>query len=54
MLFRSETLSEIDPAIFTDIRNYNYDDVAILLPADQRYGREDGEEENNENKDKDG
>jgi len=28
-----ETLSEIDPAIFTEVRNYNYDDVAILLPA---------------------
>ena len=50
-LINIETLSEIDPAIFTDVRNYNYDDIAILLPADQRYGRDDGEEDENENKD---
>ncbi|VAW89605.1 hypothetical protein MNBD_GAMMA18-2472, partial [hydrothermal vent metagenome] len=51
-LINIETLSEIDPAIFTEVRNYNHDDVAILLPADQRYGYDSGdEEEENENKD---
>ncbi|NOX91003.1 MAG: hypothetical protein GXP18_00705, partial [Gammaproteobacteria bacterium] len=44
-----ETLGEIDQAIFTEVRNYNYDDVAILLPADQRYGNDDEEEEDKQN-----
>ncbi|RYY77059.1 MAG: filamentous hemagglutinin N-terminal domain-containing protein [Gammaproteobacteria bacterium] len=36
-LVEVEELNEINPAIFTNVRNYVYDDVAIMLPADQRY-----------------
>jgi len=46
-LIELESLGEIDPAIFTEVRNYNYGDVAILLPADQRY---DDEEDNDDEK----
>ena len=42
-LIEVETLSQIDPAIFTEVRNYYQDEIAILLPADQRY--EDDEED---------
>ena len=48
MLFRS--LGEFDPAIFTAIRNYYYEDVAILMPADQRL---DGSDEDGDEKAKD-
>jgi len=41
-LIQIEGLSEIDPAIFTNLRNYVHDEVAILLPLDQRF--EDNEE----------
>jgi len=46
-LINIEALGEIDPAIFTEVRNYNYDDVAIRLPVGQRY---DDEKENDEDK----
>ncbi len=36
-LIQIEGLSEIDPAIFTNLRNYVHDEVAILLPVDQRF-----------------
>jgi len=36
-LVQVETLAEVNPAIFTSVRNYVYDDIAILLPEDQRY-----------------
>ena len=39
-----EELEDVDPAIFTDIRNYNHDDVAVKLPRDQLYD-DDTEEE---------
>lgn len=32
-----EALNEVDPAIFTSVRNYSYDDISILLPIDQLY-----------------
>ena len=32
-----EEINQINPAIFTNVRNYVYDDIAIMLPADQRY-----------------
>lgn len=38
-----ETLAEIDPAIFTNVKNYFYQDISVLLPSDQRY--EDSSEE---------
>jgi len=31
-----ESLGDVDPAIFTKVRNYNHEDVAILMPEDQR------------------
>ena len=46
-----ENLGEIDPAIFTEVRNYNYDDISIRLPADQNYDDEEDEKENGEEKD---
>ncbi len=36
-LIQLEGLSEIDPAIFTNVRNYVHDEVAILMPVDQRF-----------------
>ncbi|WP_196137586.1 hypothetical protein [Aliikangiella sp. G2MR2-5] len=32
-----EELEDVDPAIFTDVRNYNHDEVAVKLPRDQLY-----------------
>lgn len=32
-----EGLAEIDPAIFTNVKNYVYQDVSIRLPSDQLY-----------------
>ncbi len=40
-----EALANLDPAVFTEIRNYYYEDVAIRLPDDQRYDYDDEEEE---------
>ena len=45
-LINIETLGEIDPAIFTEVRNYNHDDVAIRLPVGQGYSDDDDEREN--------
>ncbi len=39
-----ETLAEIDPAIFTNVKNYFHQDVSVLLPADQRYDDSDEED----------
>ncbi|MCF6211369.1 MAG: filamentous hemagglutinin N-terminal domain-containing protein [Gammaproteobacteria bacterium] len=39
-----ETLSEIDPAIFTEVRHYTQDEISIRLPADQRYDRDEEDE----------
>lgn len=41
-LIEVESLADIDPAIFTPVRNYVYQDVSIRLPSDQLY--EDEEE----------
>ena len=40
-LLAVESLNEIDPAIFSDIKNYNVDSLSILLPRDQREEEED-------------
>lgn len=42
-LVEVETLDEVDPAVFTNVRNYFYDDIAILLPRDQQYFDEEEE-----------
>jgi hypothetical protein len=36
-----ESLEDINPAIFTEVRNYAYGNISVLLPPDQRYGDED-------------
>lgn len=40
-----ETLEEIDPAVFSPVRNYHFEDISILLPRDQRYEDETVREE---------
>ncbi|MBI1425467.1 MAG: filamentous hemagglutinin N-terminal domain-containing protein [Gammaproteobacteria bacterium] len=45
-----ESLGDVDPAIFTEVRNYNHEDVAILLPEDQRLSDENDEECRDNNK----
>lgn len=42
-LIEVESLAQIDPAIFTDVRNYSHSDNALMMPVDQRY--DDSEEE---------
>lgn len=49
-LIEIESLAEIDPAIFTDVRNYSHSDIALMMPSDQRYT--DDEEEDEEAKEK--
>ncbi|MCP4473344.1 MAG: S-layer family protein, partial [Gammaproteobacteria bacterium] len=46
-LIEVESLSEVDPAIFTALRNYSHEETAIRMPRDQLYEDilEDGEEE---------
>ena len=39
-LVEVETLAEINPAIFTDVRNYASAEIAIRLPTDQLYADE--------------
>jgi hypothetical protein len=43
-LVQVETLDEVNPAIFTAVRNYVYDDIAIMMPADQGFDEKDYEE----------
>jgi len=43
-LIEVETLSEIDPAIFTEVRHYTQDEISIRLPADQRYDNDEEDE----------
>jgi len=52
-LIEIETLGEIDQAIFTEVRNYNHDDVAILLPADQRYDDSNNDDEEDDKRSED-
>ncbi|MCW8901365.1 MAG: hypothetical protein OQK95_11890, partial [Gammaproteobacteria bacterium] len=51
-LIEVESLAEIDPAIFTDVRNYSHSDIALMMPSDQRYDVSDDEEEDEEAKEK--
>ncbi|WP_347332669.1 beta strand repeat-containing protein [Marinimicrobium locisalis] len=43
-LVEVEGLEDVDPAIFTEVRNYTYDEVSILMPPDQRYEDDDDDE----------
>jgi hypothetical protein len=36
-LIEVEPLEDVNPAVFTDVRNYSADNISIMLPADQRY-----------------
>ena len=47
-LLEIDSLGEFDPAIFSEIRNYYYDDIAIMMPADQRLDGTDEEEKDKE------
>ena len=51
LLIDVESLDEFDPAIFTAVRNYYYEDVAIMMPSDQRL---DGSDESEEKEKKEG
>ncbi len=35
-----EALDDVDPAIFTEVHNYNYAEISIMLPKDQLYDNE--------------
>jgi hypothetical protein len=39
-LIEVETLADIDPAVFTQVKNYFYQEVSIRLPSDQLYEEE--------------
>jgi hypothetical protein len=49
-LIQIESLGEFDPAIFTAVRNYYYEDVAIKMPADQRLDGSDEDDGEGEKK----
>ena len=36
-LIEVESLAQLDPAIFTDVRNYSHSDNALMMPVHQRY-----------------
>ncbi|MDH5408633.1 MAG: hypothetical protein OEY00_08495, partial [Gammaproteobacteria bacterium] len=40
-LIEIESLAELDPAIFTNVSNYTYPDLAVMLPEDQSYAVKD-------------
>ncbi|MGN0920105.1 MAG: hypothetical protein ACI4NJ_00105 [Cellvibrio sp.] len=40
-----EEVSDVNPALFTNVRNYISEDIGILLPPDQRFDSEDEEED---------
>ncbi|MCF6324599.1 MAG: filamentous hemagglutinin N-terminal domain-containing protein [Gammaproteobacteria bacterium] len=42
------SLADIDPAIFAEVRNYNYGDTSLRLPLDQRTRSEDEDEDEEE------
>ncbi|MEW5756487.1 MAG: filamentous hemagglutinin N-terminal domain-containing protein [Pseudomonadota bacterium] len=47
-----ESLANIDPAIFTAVRNYYYADESVRMPDDQRYNDEEDEEDRKRRQDK--
>ena len=51
-LIEVESIGDIDPAIFTDVRNYSHSDLALMMPSDQRYDISDEEEEDADAKEK--
>jgi hypothetical protein len=43
-----DSLASIDPAVFSEVRNYNYGDTALRLPSDQNTSGEDEDDEDEE------
>ena len=43
LLIEVESLDEVDPAIFTGVRNYSYDNISIKMPRDQLFDEEEDE-----------
>lgn len=43
LLVGLETVGEVDPAVFTNIYNYAYEDISIRLPKDQLYEEDEDE-----------
>jgi hypothetical protein len=44
-LVEVESLTELDPAIFSDVRNYTVDDNSVYLPEDQRLDEDEDDDE---------
>jgi|GEM_PF-3074838 len=44
-LLSVEPLDDIDPAIFSNVRTYFYNDISLLMPSDQRFDEEEEETE---------
>ena len=45
LILEVESAEEIDPAVFTDVSNYAYENISIRLPADQLFEDDDEDEE---------
>jgi hypothetical protein len=45
LLVEVEPIEEINPAVFTEVRNYSYDNVSIRFPCDQLFEDELEEDE---------
>ena len=41
LLVELESLEEIDPAVFTEVRNYSFENISIRMPRDQLFEDED-------------
>lgn len=41
LVIELESIDEVDAAVFTEVRNYSYDDISVKLPRDQLYDDED-------------
>jgi hypothetical protein len=46
-----DSLASIDPAVFSEVRNYNYGDTALRLPSDQNTSGEADDDEDDEDED---
>ena len=41
LVIELESIDEVDAAVFTEVRNYSYDNISVKLPRDQLYEEED-------------
>ena len=51
LLVDVESMESVDPAVFTEVRNYSFDHISILMPRDQLYDDQQEDEEADENYD---